>query len=411
MSADKAKTIKSEIVIVGGGMAGLTAAIGLADHGFEVSVIDMAPKGDLTAVSYDGRASALAYASCQLLEAIGVWPYMAPYAQPILEIRVSDGPSLLHLHFDNETLGDGPLGHMVENRHTRIALFKRLEEFDNIRLLTPEKVASISRDKAGVCVTLESGTRVEADLLLGVDGRGSVVRRHADLPTSNIEYKQHGIVCSVEHEHSHCGIAHERFLPSGPFAILPLTGNRSSLVWTEKSHLVDTIMNLSDRAFESEVARRIGGFLGEVKVMGGRWAYPISLQYAHSYVSDRLALIGDAAHGIHPISGQGLNLGLKDVAALVEVLVDARRVGLDIGATSVLDNYAQWRTTDNAAVYAITDGFNRLFSNDIGPIKLARDLGMAAVNEVTPLKNFFMSHARGTVGELPKLLRGERLTP
>ncbi|WP_286829372.1 MULTISPECIES: UbiH/UbiF/VisC/COQ6 family ubiquinone biosynthesis hydroxylase [Kordiimonas] len=403
------KKLETDITIIGGGLAGMTAAIGLAEHGFEVAVVDMAPQGDLTAAGYDGRASALAFASCQLFEALGIWKHMEPYAQPILEIRVSDGPSLLSLHFDHETLGDGPLGHMVENRHTRIALFEHLKEIKGVTLLAPERVAEIDRTKEGVTTTLTSGTVIKSDLIIGADGRGSLVRQHAGIPVSVIDYKQHGIVCSVEHEFSHCGIAHERFLPSGPFAILPLCGNRSSLVWTEKSHLTETIMGLSDRAFESEVRRRIGDFLGEVKVIGGRWAYPLTLQYGQDYVADRLALIGDAAHGIHPISGQGLNLGLKDVAALIETLVDARRVGLDIGALSVLENYGRWRTTDNASVYAITDGFNRLFSNDIAPIKLVRDVGMAAVDQVVPLKNFFMQHARGTVGDLPKLLRGERL--
>jgi len=397
-----------DITIIGGGLAGMTAALGLADQGFEVTVVDRAPQADLTAVSYDGRASALAYASCQLFEALGIWPHMAPYAQPILEIRVSDGPSLLHLHFDNETLGDGPLGHMVENRHTRIALYERLKEIDGVTVLAPEMVTGTDTSGGGATVTLESGKTIRSRLIIGADGRGSMVRKHAELPVSTIDYAQHGIVCSIEHEHSHCGIAHERFLPSGPFAILPLTGNRSSLVWTEKSHLTETIMGLSDRAFTAEVRRRTGDFLGEVKVIGGRWAYPLSLQYASGYVAPKVALIGDAAHGIHPISGQGLNLGLKDVAVLIEVLADAKRVGLDIGSTAVLENYSQWRTTDNASVYAITDAFNRLFSNDIGPVKLVRDLGMAAVDQVTPLKNFFMSHARGTVGELPKLLRGER---
>ena len=402
-------TINTDVTIIGGGLAGMTAAIGLAVHGFTVAIIDRASKDAITDAGYDGRSSALAYASCQLFEALGIWDYMAPYAQPMLEIRVSDGPSLLHLHFDSEALGDGPLGHMVENRHTQIALFKRLAELENIHLLAPESVAKIERSKSSATVTLESGTVIQSALLLGIDGRGSMVRREAGIPTTTIDYKQHGIVCSIEHEFSHCGIAHERFLPSGPFAILPLAGNRSSLVWTEKSHLVDTIMGLSERAFNAEIMRRTGDFLGEVKAIGGRWAYPLSLSYAENYVAERMALLGDAAHGIHPISGQGLNLGLKDVAAMIEVLVDARRVGLDIGSRGVLDQYAQWRTTDNASIYAITDLFNRLFSNDIAPIKLARDLGMAAVNEIPPLKKLFMSHARGTVGELPKLLKGEQV--
>jgi len=403
------KEISCDVTIVGGGLVGLTAAIGLAHYGFKVAVVDRASKQDLTDMGYDGRAAALAFASCQLFEALGIWDHMAALAQPILEIRVSDGPSLLHLHFDSETLGDGPLGHLVENRHTQIALFKRMEELDNIQFLAPETITSSERTASGTLVTLESGTRIIAPLVLGIDGRNSMMRQSASIATSLIDYKQHGIVCSIEHEFSHCGIAHERFLPAGPFAILPLTGNRSSLVWTERSHLVETIMGLSPRAFDAEVARRVGGFLGEVKTIGGRWAYPLSLQYADTYVDERLALLGDAAHSIHPISGQGLNLGLKDVAALIEVLVEARTVGLDIGSPSVLDKYEQWRTSDNASIYAITDMFNRLFSNDIGPIKLARDVGMAAVNKIPPLKNFFMMHARGTVGELPKLLKGEQV--
>jgi 2-octaprenyl-6-methoxyphenol hydroxylase len=402
--------INTDVIIIGGGLAGMTAAIGLAVHGFTVAIIDRASQGDLTDKGYDGRSSALAYASCQLFEALGIWDHMAPYAQPMLEIRVSDGPSLLHLHFDSQDLGDGPLGHMVENRHTQIALFKRMAELDGITLLAPESVTNIERSKTSATVTLESGKIIKAPLLLGIDGRGSMVRRDAGISVTTIDYKQHGIVCSIEHEFSHCGIAHERFLPSGPFAILPLTGKRSSLVWTEKSHLVDTIMGLSERAFNAEIMRRTGDFLGEVKAIGGRWAYPLSLQYAERYTAGRTALLGDAAHGIHPISGQGLNLGLKDVAAMIEVLVDARKVGLDIGSESVLETYARWRTTDNASIYAITDLFNRLFSNDIAPIKLARDLGMAAVNQVPPLKNFFMAHARGTVGDLPKLLKGERIS-
>ncbi|MCJ9429843.1 UbiH/UbiF/VisC/COQ6 family ubiquinone biosynthesis hydroxylase [Kordiimonas marina] len=398
---------KHDITIIGGGLGGMTAAIGLAQQGFKVAVIDRAPKGDLTAAAYDGRASALAFATCRMLDALGIWQYMEPYAQPILEIRVTDGPSLMHLHFDNESLGEGPLGHMVENRHTRLALFKRLEDVDGITLYAPDTVTEIVRTPEMTNVTLASGTEITSPLLLGMDGRASMVRAHAGIGVDHFSYKQHGIVCSIEHEFSHCGIAHERFLASGPFAILPLTGNRSSLVWTEKEHLVPTIMKLSDRAFEAEVKRRVGDFLGEVKVIGGRWSYPLTLQYANRYTDTRMALLGDAAHGIHPIAGQGLNLGLRDVAAMVEVLTDAARAGLDIGAPDVLDRYAQWRHTDNTTLYAVTDILNRLFSNDIGPMRLARDIGLAVVNEIPPLKNFFMAHARGTVGELPKLLQGQ----
>ncbi|TNE65145.1 MAG: FAD-binding protein [Alphaproteobacteria bacterium] len=397
-----------DITIIGGGLAGMTAAIGLAAQGFSVGLIDRAPKGDLTAAKYDGRASALAFATCQMLEALGIWKHMQPYAQPILEIRVTDGPSLMHLHFDHTALGEGPLGNMVENRHTRIALFARLEEMDGIRLYAPDEVTSIERSAGKVTVSLKSGHVLTSSLLLGMDGRNSIVRAHAGIGTSHFKYRQQGIVCSIEHEFSHCGIAHERFLPSGPFAILPLTGNRASLVWTEKEHLVPTIMGLSDRAFEAEVRRRVGDFLGDVKVIGGRWSYPLTLEYADRYTDQRLALLGDAAHGIHPIAGQGLNLGLRDVAAMIEVLADAAHAGLDIGAPDVLDRYARWRHTDNTTLYAVTDILNRLFSNDIAPVRLARDVGLAVVNEIPPLKNFFMAHARGTVGELPKLLKGQR---
>ena len=400
-------SLACDVTIIGGGLVGLTAAVGLARHGFEVAVVDRAPIGDLTAADYDGRASALAFATCRMLEALGIWEHMEPYAQPINEIRVSDGASLMHLHFDHKALGDGPLGNMVENRHTRIALFERIKAFDNIHLFMEEMVSAIETEPEHTQVKLASGKIVSSSLLLGADGRNSFVRKKAAIPVSTFEYKQHGIVCSIEHEISHQGIAHERFLPSGPFAILPLTGNRSSLVWTEKSHLVDTIMGLSDRAFAAEVQRRVGNFLGKTTPIGGRWAYPLTLQYADTYTGTRLAIIGDAAHGIHPIAGQGLNLGLRDVAALIEVLSDASTVGLDIGSAQTLDKFAGWRHADNAALISVTDLLNRLFSNDIGPVRLARDIGLAAVEQIPPLKNFFMSHARGTVGELPKLLQGE----
>lgn len=403
-SGDK---LSFDVAIIGGGMVGLTAAIGLACHGFDVAVVDKSPKGDLTAVEYDGRSSALAYATCRMLDALGIWKHMEPFSQPINEIRVSDGPSLMHLHFDHKALGDSPLGHMVENRHTRLALYQRVEELENIHLFLEESVSSIDCTPDSATIQLAGGIEISAQLLLGADGRGSMVRKAAGIPVSTFEYQQHGIVCSIEHEIGHQGIAHERFLPSGPFAILPLTGNRSSLVWTEKSHLVDTIMHLSDHAFQAEVQRRVGDFLGNVTPVGGRWAYPLTLQYADNYTDTRLVIVGDAAHGIHPIAGQGLNLGLRDVAALVQVITDANTVGLDIGSDQTLDAYSRWRHADNAALISVTDILNRLFSNDVSVIRMARDAGLAVVEQIPPLKNFFMSHARGTIGELPKLLQGE----
>lgn len=402
--------ITSDVAIIGGGLVGLTAAIALAEQNYSVTVIDRAPMGELTAEAYDGRASALAFATCRMLNTLGLWSKLEPYAQPINEIRVSDGPSLMHLHFDHKALGDGPLGHMVENRHTRVALFERALELPLITLLMGEGVEAIETNDRRATVELISGKCVHASLLVGADGRMSRVREHMGLSVSTFEYEQHGIVCSIEHEIPHDGIAHERFLASGPFAILPLTKNRSSLVWTEKSHLTETIMGLGERAFSAEIQRRVGGFLGEVKPVGGRWAFPLTLQYADTYVGTRSVIVGDAAHGIHPIAGQGLNLGLRDIAALVETLVEFGASGLDIGSVTCLERYSQWRHTDNAALISVTDLLNRLFSNDVPPIRHARDLGLAAVNRIPPLKNFFMSHARGTVGELPKLLKGEPLS-
>jgi 2-octaprenyl-6-methoxyphenol hydroxylase len=401
--------IQTDVSIIGGSLTGLTAAIGIAELGLDVTVVDIIPIKDQVKPSFDGRSSAIAFASCEMLKALDIWKHLEERTQPILDIRVSDGPSLMHLHFDNESLGEGPLGNMIENRHIREALAKRVEEFDNITILAPEHVKTIKRSKSSATLTLKSGKTITSRLLLGIDGRKSIARTDADLSTSNFSYGQVGIVCSIEHEHSHCGIAHERFLPAGPFAILPLTGNRSSLVWTEKEHLRDTIMNLSDRAFEAEVQRRVGDFLGEVKIIGGRWAYPLTLQYTDTYVSERMALLGDAAHAIHPIAGQGLNMGLRDVAAFVEIIADSLHVGLDIGSEQTLAKYQEWRRFDNSSLIGVTDILNRLFSNDISPIKTARDIGLSVVDKIPPLKNFFMSHARGTVGELPKLLRGEPL--
>ncbi len=401
------ETIEAEVLIVGGGMVGLALGCTLAGAGVEVAVIDRADPAAQTDAAFDGRVSAIAYGSRRALDAAGLWRGVAKNAQPILEIRVSDGDSPLFLHYDHRELGDEPLGHMVENRHMRINLLAEARSrAGRLRLIAPAALTSLERGLAGVRARLADGRAVRARLAVAADGRASAVRREAGIAAVSWRYPQTGIVCTVAHERPHRGIAHERFLPAGPFAILPMTGNRSSLVWTERADLAPAILALDDEAFGFETARRFGDFLGALEVVGPRWRYPLGLLLAERYVDERLALVGDAAHAIHPIAGQGLNLGLRDVAALAEVIVDARRLGLDVGADDVLARYQRWRRFDALALAAVTDGLNRLFSNDLPPVKLVRDLGLAAVNRAAPLKRLFMRHAMGTVGTLPRLVRG-----
>lgn len=407
------KTLEFDLVVIGGGLVGLTVAIGAGKLGLNVAVIERTTEKNVTKPAFDGRACALAFATTEMLDALGIWQYMEKESGPINEIRVSDGPigrpSPFFLHFDHKSLGDGPLGHMVENRHIRIALFKAMKGMKTVQLFAPDEVASVERDKLSAAVTLKSGAILKTRLVVAADGKRSITRQNAGISQTEWGYDQVGIVCAIEHELSHDGIAHERFLPSGPFAILPLKGNRSSLVWTEKTHLEKAIMGLSDKGFESEVSRRVGDFLGKVKVKGGRWSYPLSLSFADRYTDTRLALVGDAAHAIHPIAGQGLNMGLRDVAALLETIKDRIDLGLDIGSSDALDAYASWRHFDNATLMGVTDALNRLFSNHSRALGHVRDLGLAAVNQIPPLKNFFMSHARGTVGHLPRLLKGQAI--
>jgi len=399
----------TDLLIVGGGMVGMTLAIATAEAGLRVVIVDTSDPATQIDLAFDGRTCAIAYGPQQLLATIGAWDGMAGAAEPILDIRVSDGESPLFLHYGHDAVGDAPFGHIVENRTIRRALLARARELPNIDLRAPASVAAFDHDGGAATVRLGDGRVVRAALIVGADGRHSFVRRHAGIGTTEWSYDQTGIVCTIGHERPHEGVAHERFLSAGPFAILPMTGNRSSLVWAERADLAPTMMALSDGEFLAEIDWRVGGFLGRLSLAGPRFSYPLSLLHAHRYVDRRLVLVGDAAHAIHPISGQGLNLGLKDVAALAEVLIDARRLGLDIAGADVLDRYARWRRFDNLALIAATDSLNRLFSNDIAPLKLVRDVGLAVVGRVPPLKRLFMRHAMGILGDLPRLIRGEPL--
>jgi 2-octaprenyl-6-methoxyphenol hydroxylase len=398
-----------ELIVAGGGLAGMTLAIACAEAGIEVAVIDREDPAVMLAEPFDGRTTAIAHGSMLVLQGIGLWPLVAEEAEPILEIRVADGGSSLFLHYDHRALGDLPLGYIVENRVLRRALLERARTLPSLRHLAPLALERVEREVSGVTAHLADGSILKGELVAACDGKASPLRQAAGIRTIAWDYPQTGIVCTVRHERPHRGVAVEHFLPAGPFAILPLTRNRSSIVWTERAELAPALMALDESAFTAELARRFGDFLGELALDGPRWSYPLSLMQATRFVDRRLALVADAAHVIHPIAGQGLNLGIRDIAALAELIVDRRRLGLDIGAPELLAQYERWRRLDTLTLAAVTDVLNRLFSNEVAPVKLARDLGLALVDKLPPLKRLFMRHAMGVVGALPRLARGEKL--
>lgn len=409
-----ARAFDTDVIIVGGGLNGLTMALALGSADFKVTLVDAVPPDEALGAAFDGRVFAIAFASCRMYEALGLWDALAKDAQPINDIMVTDGTvrggaSPLFLHFDHKEIGDAPLGHLMESGHMRAVLTKAVMDAPEIDFRAPAKVVDQAVDAYGFTVTLEDGTNLRAPVALASDGRGSPLRKWAGIKTVGWPYNQIGIVTTVEHEEDHEGIAQEFFLPSGPFAILPMTGRRSSLVWTEKTKAAETILALSPERFAEELKARFGNYLGPIKAAGPVWSYPLDLKLAREYIAPRMALIGDAAHGIHPIAGQGLNMGLRDVAQMAQVLTDATRLGEDIGSAPVLERYQQARRFDNTFNSLAMDALNRLFSNDIPPVRLARDIGLAAVNKMGPARRFFMRQAGGDVGDLPRLLRGEGL--
>jgi len=412
MGMDKEKErMHADILIVGGGLVGAVAARALSQAGFEIIVVDGTDPADAIDAAFDGRASAIAAASERLLSAIGVWKYLKEDVAPILDIRVADGASAMFLHYNHDDVGEGPLGYLAENRHIRKAAIRALDDDANVTFLAPLRVDALVRGAGGVRATLSDGRSVEARLAIAADGRGSKIREAAGIRTTSWRYPQEAIVCTVEHEQPHGFVAHEHFMPAGPFAILPLKGTaakpgcRSSIVWTERAAHARALVALDDEAFTIELAKRFGDFMGEISLVGPRFCHPLGLQFAHTSIADRLILIGDADHGMHPIAGQGLNMGYRDVAALCDVLIEAKRLGLDIGAGAVLQRYQRWRRFDNTLMLAVTDGLNRLFSNDIAPLRHARDLGLGLVNKMPPLKKMLMRSAMGLMGDLPRLMQ------
>jgi 2-octaprenyl-6-methoxyphenol hydroxylase len=403
-----------DIAIIGGGLNGPALALALSRAGLRVAVIDALPAQTFENADFDGRAYALALTSVRLMEGIGIWPEIAGDAQPMLEIKVTDGragtgPSPMFMHFDHAEIEEGPMGHMVEDRHLRRALLEAVAADPAITMLNDTRVTDQTVEPTGITLTLEGGKTLRARLAVGADGRGSGTAERAGIKRIAWSYGQTALVCVVDHEKPHSGIAHQFFMPPGPLAILPLTGNRSLIVWSEASANAAAINALPEAQYLDVLRPRFGSFLGELSLTGPRYSYPLGLSLAHSMTAPRVALLGDAAHGVHPIAGQGLNAGLRDVAALAEVIADALRRGEDLGNEAVLARYQEWRRFDNASLALATDSFNRLFSNDNALLRLARDMGMAAINALPGLRRTFIREAAGLTGELPRLMRGKPL--
>lgn len=404
-----------DVLVAGAGYVGLATAVSLkqARPSLSVAVVDAAPEG---AWEKDTRASAIAAAACRMLDRLGCWDEISLQAQAITEMvvtdsRTSDPIRPVFLTFDGEVAPGEPFAHMIANRVLNGALRRRAASL-GIDIVEGVAVSSFETGGALTAVHLADGVALETRLLVAADGVRSKLRDMAGIKVVTWDYGQSGIVCTVRHERPHNGRAEEHFLPAGPFAILPLKpgsdgSNRSSIVWTERTADATKLVSGDDLVFEVELEQRFGLKLGDISVEGRPRAFPLGLTLARSFVAPRFALVGDAAHGIHPIAGQGLNLGLKDAAAFAETIVEADRLGQDIGALDVLERYQQWRRFDTVQMGVTTDVLNRLFSNDLGPVRQLRDIGLGLVDRMPRLKEFFIKQAAGLAGETPRLLKGE----
>jgi 2-octaprenyl-6-methoxyphenol hydroxylase len=403
-----------DVVVAGGGFAGRSLALALAafaPDGFRVALVDAEPR-DRT--GEDARALALSAATKNFLSALGVWQSLAPNAQAMTSIEITDSP--LHaalrphlLGFEAELEQNGASAHLVEYGDLSRALAAAVASRPGIAVFAPSRATRTAKDRFRADVRLDGGESLEASLVVAADGKRSRLREEAGIKCVGWSYPQSGIVTTVAHERPHHGKAVQHFLPSGPFAILPLTGDRSSVVWTETKAEAERIMALDEAAFVEELGARFGHRLGAIGLAGPRQSFPLDMQIARSFVAERLALIGDAAHAVHPLAGQGLNIGMRDVAALAETIVDAARLGLDIGALPQLERYERWRRFDSAFSAAAMDGLNRLFSNDNAPLRALRDLGLGLVDRAPALKRFLAREAAGATGTVPRLLRGEAI--
>lgn len=410
------KEIRADVIVVGGGLVGLATALGLAvpkvGLGLDVLIVDGQVVDHTVLPEFDGRASALSVASKNMLEALGAWETLHNQAQSISDIVVTDSalgdaerPTFLR--FDRHDNPQWPTAYMLENRFIRQALLAEVKKTKTISFMAPHTVIDMVAGPHFAKVTLAGGKVLSAPLVIAADGRNSELRQQAGIKTVGWDYGQHGIVATIEHQQPHHGVAEEHFMPAGPFAILPLKSPRlSSLVWTEREDIAKDLMAGPDDEFDRELDRRFGDHLGSIRRIGPRWSYPLSMQLATEYIAPRLVLVGDAAHVVHPLAGLGFNLGLRDAAALVDVIGQALHLGLDYGAVDVGEKYQSWRRFDNVSVAFMMDGLNRLFSNASPEVRKIRDLGLNLVENSPVAKRFFMKEAAGLSGDLPKLMRG-----
>jgi 2-octaprenyl-6-methoxyphenol hydroxylase len=395
-----------DILVVGGGLSGMTSALALGKCGFQVVLTDRAPEAVMRRADRDGRTTAIAASGRAMFESLGLWDILRDEAEPILDIRVSDGESRRFLHYDHREVGDLPMGHIIENALLKKALFEAVRDHDSISYMPEMAIQEFDGEPGHIAADFGDGGRLRTRLLVGADGRESKVRQLAGIRATRLDYRQTSLVFTVEHTRPHQGVAHERFLPGGPLAFLPMAKNRSSVVWTERTQTARALLTLNDSELAGALSARFDDCLGVLQIVGDRWSFPLSMVNAERQTAPRLVLVGDAAHGIHPIAGQGFNLGLRDIAALADEITDASRLGLDIGAPEVLRRFQAARRFDTTELVLATDGLNRLFSNDIAPLRGLRSSGLGLVNRIPPLKRLFMRHAMGMLGELSSMLQG-----